>query len=416
MITSVVASQARGKKAQDVIFAANALAVEAAKIHGKENVVNATIGAILDEEENLVVLKTVEDVYRKLPAVEYAAYAPIAGLPEFIETAIAECFGDYKPEGYIKAVATAGGTGVIHHLIQNYTELGDEVLTSDWFWGAYSSLCDDNGRKLVTYSIFDDQLHFNHESFRQRVQDLAEKQSNLLIIINSPAHNPTGYSLTDDDWNNVLSYLKKVATEQDKRIIINVDVAYLDYSGTKQESRNFFRHFSNLPPEILVVVGYSLSKSYTMYGQRVGAMIGISASEEVVQEFFDVNQYTSRATWSNICRPAMKTMAIIAADKEKQQAYEEERNFYYELTQKRAEIFMEEAKACGLPVLPYKAGFFISIPSADSNAVCNALHKDNVFMVPLKRGVRMAVCAIPTHKMKGLAQKVYEAMKSVGEL
>ena len=42
-----------------------------------------------------------------------------------------------------------------------------------------------------------------------------------------------------------------------------------------------------------------------MYGQRIGAMIGITSNADVAKEFVDVNQYTSRATWSNSNSAAM---------------------------------------------------------------------------------------------------------------
>ena len=62
MTMSVAAKHAKGKAAQDKIFAASAAAGEAMKKYGKDAVVNATIGAILDEEEKLVCLPTVEKV------------------------------------------------------------------------------------------------------------------------------------------------------------------------------------------------------------------------------------------------------------------------------------------------------------------------------------------------------------------
>ena len=70
-----------------------------------------------------------------------------------MECAEKECFGDSRPDGFIRSIATTGGTGGIHHLVHNYTEPGDEVLTADWYWGAYRIICSDNGRTLVTYSL-----------------------------------------------------------------------------------------------------------------------------------------------------------------------------------------------------------------------------------------------------------------------
>lgn len=412
MLTSIAAKHAKGKAAQDNIFAANAAAVAAAAKYGKDNVTNATIGAILDEDENLVCLPTVEKVFRSLETNELIAYAPISGLPEYLECVLTAAFGSSRPDGYIAAVATAGGTGAIHHAVWNYMEEGETALCSDWYWGAYKVLCNDMGRNFTTYRMLDADNKFNLPALKEKVNELLSRQDNLLYILNTPAHNPTGYSLSEEDMDGVLAILKEAAVPG-KSIVFFLDVAYIDYAGEKEEVRKIFKKLSSLPSNILVIVGYSMSKGFTMYGQRTGAMIGISSSKEVIDEFAAINQYTSRATWSNINRPAMRTLAAIYSDPKLLKATEAERDYYYKMIKARADLFTKEAKECGLPMLPYVAGFFLSIPAADPEAICNKLHDDNIFAVPLAAGVRIAVCAVPLKKIKGMAAKVYAAMKEV---
>lgn len=412
MLTSIAAKHAKGKAAQDKIFAANAAAVAAAAKYGKENVTNATIGAILDEDEKLVCLPTVEKVFRSLETNELIAYAPISGLPEYLECVLTAAFGSSRPEGYLAAVATAGGTGAIHHAIWNYMDEGETALCSDWYWGAYKVLCNDMGRNFTTYKMLDENNKFNLPALKEKVTELLSKQDNLLYILNTPAHNPTGYSLSESDMDGVLDILKEAAVDG-KNIIFFLDVAYIDYAGEKEEVRKIFKKLSGLPANILAIIGYSMSKGFTMYGQRTGAMIGVSSSKEVIEEFAAINQYTSRATWSNINRPAMRTLAAIYSDPELLKATEAERDYYYKMIKARADLFTEEAKACGLPMLPYVAGFFLSIPAKNPDAICNKLHEDNIFAVPLAAGVRIAVCAVPLKKIKGMAAKVYAAMKEV---
>lgn len=412
MLTSIAAKHAKGKAAQDNIFAANAAAVAAAAKYGKDNVTNATIGAILDEDENLVCLPTVEKVFRSLETNELIAYAPISGLPEYLECVLTAAFGSSRPDGYIAAVATAGGTGAIHHAVWNYMEEGETALCSDWYWGAYKVLCNDMGRNFTTYRMLDADNKFNLPALKEKVNELLSRQDNLLYILNTPAHNPTGYSLSEEDMDGVLAILKEAAVPG-KSIVFFLDVAYIDYAGEKEEVRKIFKKLSGLPSNILVIVGYSMSKGFTMYGQRTGAMIGISSSKEVIDEFAAINQYTSRATWSNINRPAMRTLAAIYSDPKLLKATEAERDYYYKMIKARADLFTKEAKECGLPMLPYVAGFFLSIPAADPGAICNKLHDDNIFAVPLAAGVRIAVCAVPLKKIKGMAAKVYAAMKEV---
>ena len=189
------------------------------------------------------------------------------------------------------AVATAGGTGAIHHAIWNYLDEGEVALCSDWYWGAYKVLCADMHRGFTTYKMLDENNKFNLAALQEKVDEVLAKQDNLLYLLNTPAHNPTGYSLSEEDMDGVLAILKRPVPG--KNVVLFLDVAYIDYAGEKEEVRKIFKKFSNLPENILVIVGYSMSKGFTMYGQRTGAMIGISSSAEVIEEFKDINQYTA---------------------------------------------------------------------------------------------------------------------------
>jgi aromatic-amino-acid transaminase len=408
----MAASHIAGKSAPDKIFGAAAAANAAKAKFGKENVLDATIGAMFDNSEKLAVLPTVEKVYKSLPMTDIVPYAGIAGQPDFLEMVQVAAFGDNRPEAYTKAVSTSGGSGAIHHAVWNYSEIGDTILTHDWYWDPYSVLSDALLRKLDTFAMFDAADKFNVKSLESKVNELLAKQTSLLLILNTPAHNPVGYSLNDAEWDQVIEVLKKAA-KPGKKITLLVDIAYLDYAGEKNATRAFMKKFGGLPENILVVVAYSMSKGYTVYGMRTGAMIGISSSQAVITEFADVNQYMSRATWSNINRGAQQLLTAIYKDAAAQADLEKERAVYYKMMAERAELFAAEAKAAKLAIVPYIAGFFLSIPAKDSGAVCLRLHEDNIFGAPLAKGVRLAVCAMPLGKIKGVAAKIAKAMAEV---
>lgn len=413
MTMSMVASHARGKRAVDKIFGMAGLANEAIAKYGQQAVTNATIGAILDEQEKLVFLPTVEKVFRSLPGTEISNYAAVAGLPEFLQAAVDFAFADQRPDGYIEAVATAGGSGAIHHTIWNYSEQGDTVITADWFWGPYNILCKENLRRLETFPFFNEQNTFNLPAFAAKVREVLSRQDSLLIIINTPAHNPTGYSLTDADWDGVIATLKEAARDQSKRLILLADIAYIDYAGEKSATRRFMRKFGGLPANILTVIAFSCSKGFTLYGQRIGAMIGVSSSQEVAKEFFDVNQHSSRGTWSNLSRAAQKTVATIANDATLRRQFEKEQQEAYHMIQERANMFLREARDAGVPVCPYQAGFFVTVPAPDPDALAQKLVEENVFAVALGKGLRIATCSVPLAKVRGLAAKVQRARQAL---
>ena len=228
-----------------------------------------------------------------------------------------------------------------------------------------------------------------------------------------------------DTSENITTKKEKIKTSTDyykdeiKKLtdkdIYKMIVEDYDYAGEKEEVRKIFKKLSGLPANILCIVGYSMSKGFTMYGQRTGAMIGVSSDKSVIDEFAAINQYTSRATWSNINRPAMRTLATIYSNPERLAKVCAERDYYYQMIKARADLFTKEAEECGLPMLPYVAGFFLSIPAKNPDAICEKLHEDNIFAVPLAAGVRIAVCAVPLKKIKGMAAKVNAAMQAVGE-
>ncbi len=406
----MTATHAAGRKLKDAIFDANQACNEAIKIHGKDKVTNATIGVVLNEEGKLATLNTVEKVFREMDMSELVAYAPISGLPDYLDAVTDLTFADNKPAGYFGAVATAGGTGAIHHAIANYAERGDAVLTSDWRWGTYDLICNETGKHLEAFKLFDDALNFNINDFAVKVDALLKKQNSLLVIINTPAHNPTGYALSSEEWDKVISVLNaQVSTG--KKISLLVDIAYIDFAGEKNSTRAFMKKFSDLPENFFVMISFSMSKSYTFYGQRTGALIGISSSQKIIDEFKDVSKYSCRATWSNINRGAQALLVKLNADKDLAAHYEWERNELYHMVQRRADVFVDEAKACGLRIVPYKGGFFIAIPADNPAAVCQKLHDDLIFAVPLKLGIRVAACSTSFEKMHGLAEKICRAMK-----
>ncbi len=414
-MTVMAAASREGKKINDVVSFAGNEARKAIAAYGADKVINATIGCYAGEDEVLGCLPVVEKLYRSFPIRDFTAYAPPVGLDAYRQAAISETFEDQRPEGYIDAIATAGGTGAVHIAIANYSEMGDSILVADWRWSIYEGLSNEVGRSMKTFALLDSNQAFNIESFSSAVADLLSKQDSLLIILNTPANNPTGFSLSEQDWTEVLDVCR-FHEKQGKRITILVDIAYIAYAGEKNEVRKFMKQFSNLPKNIFVLVAYSMSKGYTLYGQRAGALVGVSSSKDVIDEFVEVAKYSARTAWSNVNRAAMTLLIKVRGDKALQEEIDKERRAFYDLIEARAAIFMEEAKECGLRVVPFQSGFFIAIPVKDSTAVCRELQKELIFGAPVDLGVRLGVCSVPKVKMKGLAAKIKKAIQAVDQL
>jgi aromatic-amino-acid transaminase len=398
---------------EDKIFGINQKAKEMAAQTGADKVVNATIGSLLDDDGNLVILSSVVEVLKNLTPIDYADYAPIAGTPDFIKAIKKAAFGSFVPKAYTEAVATPGGTGAIRNTIQNYSKRGDQVLTSDWYWSPYSTIAQDIERSITTYTLFDEEGNFNTASFEAKVKELLAKQDGLVIILNTPAHNPTGYSLTMEDWTKVINVINTAADDGTKKITLLVDVAYLDYAGDEEEHRKFFPLLDDFPANVLVIVAYSLSKSCTMYGMRSGAMICMTQDKEIADEFKIVCGFSSRGTWSNCNRAAMATISNIYADEALLAKVTKERQGYCKMLVDRGNTFAKAAKEAGLKTVPFQAGFFVTVPCDNAETVGLALQKEGIFTVPIGKGLRVSVASISEERCRQLPAIMKNAIDKV---
>ena len=401
--------QGRNIPKEDKIFGINNRAKAMIAEEGKEKVVNATIGALLDDDGELIVLSSVNDVFKKLSPKEFAEYAPISGTPEFKKAVKQDALRGYEPKGFVEASATPGGTGAIRNTIANYTDRGDSVLVADWYWSPYGTIAAEQGRKVETFTFFNDERKFNAEDFRAKAESLLSKQQRLVIILNTPAHNPTGYSLTTEDWNNVKTVLESLPA--DKKITLLVDTAYIDFAGDEEEYRSFLPILEEMPENVLTLISHSLSKAYTLYGMRCGALICLAKTEEIAEEFKRVCEFSSRASWSNCARAPQAILSKIYSDPELKAKVFEERQGYREMLLRRGRAFEKAAAECGLEMVPFDAGFFASIPCSNPDEVAARMEKEGIFLVPLAKGLRVSVASVSEEVCCSLPARILAAMK-----
>ena len=395
---------------EDRVFATVARAKEAEAEKGKENVINATAGVLKDDEGNTVVLESVAETIKELDSSDYVEYAPIQGTAEFKEAAFKAVFGDYQPKSYVKVVAAPGGTGAVRLAVENYSCPADRILTHNYYWAPYESMANELGRGFETFDTFDEEGHFNLKDLEYKVKKLTRNQEHLVIILNTPAANPTGYSLSEDDWQGVKSILDEIPLE--KKVALIIDAAYMDYAGSPEEVRCFLPIIDNLRSNILPVIAYSASKTFTMYGFRCGAAVCMAHSPELADEFEKVCSFAARNAWSNPSRPAMTAMAGIMNNAQLREKTDKERANWRGILEARTKAFDEEAEKAGLLTLPHGTAFFVTVPCEDPDKVGEALEEKDVFLIRTKGGVRVTIASISEEKCRRLPSLIKEAIIS----
>lgn len=394
---------------EDKIFGISNRAKKMIAEKGADKVINATIGSLLDDEGNLIVLSSVDKVFRDMDPADYADYAPIGGIPAFREAVKKAAFGSFQPKSFTEAVATPGGTGALRNVMANYSEPGDKIITSDWHWAPYNTIAGEIGRSIETFSLFTDDRKFNYESLKETAVRLLEDQESLVIILNTPAHNPTGYSLTPEDWDKVVGVLTETA-QRGKAIALVIDAAYIDFAGDEEEYRKFLPKLEKLPENVLPIIAYSLSKTYTLYGTRCGAMICMAATKDISDEFRRVCEYSSRGSWSNSAKVAQVILSRIYSDESLLLKVNEERAYYRNMLLDRGRAFEEEAAKVDLETVPFDAGFFVSIPCDNPDEISAKLEKQGLFIVPLAKGLRVSVASISEEKCRRIPAMIKAAM------
>ena len=163
----------------------------------------------------------------------------------------------------------------------------------------------------------------------------------------------------------------------------------------------------------MAVIAFSCSKALTSYGLRCGAAVILAQKQEAVREAEIVFEKTARAIWSNIPNAAMANFSWVV--NENREAYLAEKQQYIDLLKQRSGLFLKEAEACGLPLYPYKEGFFITIKTdpAKTEAIHEALMKNHIYTVTMPGGIRVAVCSLPVRKTAGLAERIREIIDTV---
>jgi aromatic-amino-acid transaminase len=379
----------QGRPGDDPIFALNREATQRAAAGDK--VINATVGALLDDAGKLCVLPSAAKAIREVDAQEWAAYAPIAGTPQFLN-AVMDDFFSSEPElrKSAVAVATPGGSGALRHAIGNYLEHGQALLATSAYWGPYATLADETERTLALFNMFNDAGGLDVAALDAKVAQLLADQGRVLLFLNDPCHNPTGYSMTDDEWKTVVSTLLSHASKGP--ITLLVDTAYFAFNP--KDPRAFLAHLRPLLGKVGLLFAWSASKTYTHYGLRVGALIACVPDDKERAATDAALTYSCRGTWSNCNRGGLAAITRLLTDQALRTSCDAEREGLKKLLADRVVAFNEAAKPKGLRYPRYEGGFFVTLFDDQAQQKALRMKEQGVFVVPSKGAMRVALCGV----------------------
>lgn len=394
----------RSRPSDDPIFALNAEA-KARKAAG-ETVLNATVGVLLDDEGALATLPSVSEALRAVPAHVAAAYAPIAGSPDFLRAVAHDVLGPHA--AFAASAATPGGTGALHHAISNFVEHGQAVLTTSFYWGPYKTLADQQGRSLATFRTFDGAGRFDVESLDRELRRILDAQGRALVLLNSPCHNPTGYSLDGDEWDQVAAVVANASKKGP--ITVMIDGAYALY-GARALSHDRER-ILKMADHAMVLFAWSASKSFTQYGTRVGAIVAFCPDEIERRRVTSALSFSCRGTWSTCNAAGQVAITRALVEPELRARVDAERASLKALLDRRVAVWNESAGAAGLLYPRYDGGFFTTVLCEGAFDAAAALKQDGVYLVPQAGALRVALCSLPERDIPRLVDAISRRVRA----
>lgn len=392
----------QGRPSDDPIFALNKEATER-KARG-EAIVNATVGALLDDDGRLAILPTAARAVREVPSEEWAPYAPIAGATDFLKAVADDLFmGEPEMRAAAVSAATPGGTGALRHAIANYLEPGHSLLTASYYWGPYQTLCDEADRKLATFSMFDAEGKLDAAALDGALARQIAEQKRALLFLNDPCHNPTGYSMRADEWRSVVDRL--LAHASSAPITLLVDTAYFAYAANR-DPRAFLKELRPLLGKVGLAFAWSASKTFTHYGLRVGAIVSCVPDDKERAVTDAAFSYSCRGTWSNCSRGGMRAVTRLLTDPAMSNSANGERAELTALLSARVEAWNRAAKERKLAYPRYEGGFFVTVFADDAHERAARMKEKGVFVVPGKGALRVALCSVAEKDVPRLVEAI----------
>ena len=387
--------------------------------------VNGTIGALLEDDGNLAINKAVDAAIRNAPEQEIAAYAPLAGLPAFLDLSKTLAFGDARDKlenlgFHFSSTASPGGSGALYLSANNFLEKGQSILLRDRHWGPYKGFLKNNSLAFETWPLLPpngNELHpyFAKVEFVEKLESLCSKQDKVMVWLNDPAHNPTGLSMSPEGRYSCLeSFVDSALSNPGVGHTLLIDSAYSLYADeTHAWADTILEAIEEgmlWPENLLVSVAVSLSKSHTIYGLRTGALVCMHPEKEVTDRMETVLCVTARQTWSATPRVSQYSVSEMHSSEEGGNAWGKERDRLKQLLDDRRNILLEECEKLGVPLNPTMDGFFAWIESDDPVLIAEKCAEEGVFLVPLDGGVRIGLCALPLDAVPKVAQALSKAM------
>lgn len=271
------------------------------------NKVNLGVGVYTDDEGRVPVLQCVRTAEQRLCESPLPRnYVPIDGLKAYDRAVQEVLFGldnAALKEGRVVTVQALGGTGGLKvgaDLIKRINA-GASVWISDPSWENHRALFEYAGYEVKTYPYYDPATH--GLKFDAMLDTLQQMPSGDVVLLHACCHNPTGVDLKADQWERVIQIVNQ------RGLVPFLDIAYQGFADGLDADAAAVRRFSASVP--VVFVSSSFSKSFSLYGERVGALSIVTQDASDVAKVLSQVKRVIRTNYSSPPTHGGQTAAMV---------------------------------------------------------------------------------------------------------
>ena len=279
---------------------------EAFNADSRSTKVNLGVGVYFTDAGKIPLLAAVKAAEKaRLEAAPARGYQPIDGLPAYNKAVAALLFGADSAliaEGKTITIEALGGTGALKVGADYLKRLLPQakVYISNPSWENHRALFESAGFTVENYPYYD--AATRGVDFAGMKACLSSLPAGSIVILHACCHNPTGADLSDAQWAEV------VAVCQQRGLVPFLDMAYQGFAEGIEADAVAVRTFA--ASGLQFFISSSFSKSFSLYGERVGALTVVTASKE---EAGRVMSQVKRVVRTNYSNPPTHGGAIVAA-------------------------------------------------------------------------------------------------------
>jgi aromatic-amino-acid transaminase len=257
--------------------------------------VNLGVGVYYNEDGRIPLLRAVAEAEKaRIEAHAPRGYLPIEGIAAYdnaVQKLLLGADSELIASGRVITTQAVGGTGALKTGADFLKRLLPKtvVAISDPSWENHRALFESAGFTVHNYRYYDAASHGINRA--GMLEDLKNLPARSVVVLHACCHNPTGVDLSLDDWKAVLEVLRE------REHVPFLDIAYQGFGDGIEQDAFAVRLFAQ--SGIPFFVSSSFSKSFSLYGERVGALSIITGSQEEASRVLSQAKRVIRTNYSN---------------------------------------------------------------------------------------------------------------------